>query len=513
MQKLEYYPAGVLEEEIKSNLSINNLLFGKRIKSSQTIPEYLIEFLITVKSKKKIADVEYLCGFPESDDINDHVVQYQPKAYMGLRRFIFFQNSSVEKRSSVDREAYEKCVEDIKRHITITNDSIDEDTGVFMLQNFLNSFSVENADRAWFTKAILPISYNVLFPEALGERKLRANVKMSDVDNISEVDTKFEFNKYTYMARGGEIYYLHVLHALNSKDNHGYAEVISNGIDKMLNSMPNIGKLSDFIEREWLEEEGIDLRDFTISKKMSAIPLVYSLRDNYTVSELANFLSCQIQPMEKIELFSFGIIIQILRMMFLSASKNTNHGTGAWIIDVNQKSVRDNSEIKKLAIKGFENYEAIIRQFILDGIEVYYPDKDEGFKEKQIKDAKENSIGIFRKLGKEIGMIIPIKGPGMRFTISESVIKFMVMSLVPPECKVTFDKFLDLMYDHFGIVIAEQHYLDAVNQQCFDGTPNIAPFLNDNRSDFAQKLKSCGFLRDLSDATAIVENPYTKEDI
>ena len=37
-------------------------------------------------------------------------------------------------------------------------------------------------------------------------------------------------------------------------------------------------------------------------------------------------------------------------------------------------------------------------------------------------------------------------------------------------------------------------------------------FMDENKQAFAEKLKECGFLRDLSDATSIVENPYERED-
>ena len=36
-------------------------------------------------------------------------------------------------------------------------------------------------------------------------------------------------------------------------------------------------------------------------------------------------------------------------------------------------------------------------------------------------------------------------------------------------------------------------------------------FMEENKQAFSQKLKDCGFLRDLSDATSIVENPYESE--
>ena len=48
-----------------------------------------------------------------------------------------------------------------------------------------------------------------------------------------------------------------------------------------------------------------------VKKTMKAIPLDYQYRDKYTISELINFLDNRIQPMEKLDLLSYGIVIQI----------------------------------------------------------------------------------------------------------------------------------------------------------------------------------------------------------
>lgn len=109
-------------------------------------------------------------------------------------------------------------------------------------------------------------------------------------------------------------------------------------------------------------------------------------------------------------------------------------------------------------------------------------------------------------------MIIPMTGPDMRFTLSEDILKFLVMSLVPAGKKVTFDSFLDLIYDHFEMVVSPEHYIRAVSEKKAVYQSNVS-FLQMNKLDFAQKLKNCGFLRDLSDATSIVENPYESEEI
>ena len=117
---------------------------------------------------------------------------------------------------------------------------------------------------------------------------------------------------------------------------------------------------------------------------------------------------------------------------------------------------------------------------------------------------------LFRSLGKSMGMIIPMNGSDMRFTLPEEILKFLVMSLIPVGKKVTCDNFLDILYDHFEIVISTEHYAKAISENKAPYQSNVT-FLQMNKSDFAQKLKNCGFLRDLSDATSIVENPYESE--
>jgi hypothetical protein len=64
--------------------------------------------------------------------------------------------------------------------------------------------------------------------------------------------------------------------------------------------------------------------------------------------------------------------------------------------------------------------------------------------------------------------------------------------------------FLEKCYEHYKMVIgpkeAKLHWSEKID---FD----LSPF-NDNLEKFQQILKDSGFLRDLSDATSIVENPF-----
>ena len=77
---------------------------------------------------------------------------------------------------------------------------------------------------------------------------------------------------------------------------------------------------------------------------------------------------------------------------------------------------------------------------------------------------------------------------------------------------ITLDEFVERLYEHFGIVIGPEQYKREMNKGAVSNVGDFS-FLQSNLNAFSQKLKDCGFLRDLSDATSIVENPYEREDI
>jgi hypothetical protein len=76
---------------------------------------------------------------------------------------------------------------------------------------------------------------------------------------------------------------------------------------------------------------------------------------------------------------------------------------------------------------------------------------------------------------------------------------------------ITLDEFVHQLYVHFGMVIGPEQYKAEMTVGSVADVGDYS-FLESNLEAFAQKLKDCGFLRDLSDATAIVENPYETED-
>ena len=304
------------------------------------------------------------------------------------------------------------------------------------------------------------------------------------------------------------MYYLHLLNALVEYPE--YRTEIEARLNDMISSFPQFTYLCNFVKKTWEEYYTASKRVPAVVKELGAIPLSFSQRNAYTLKELKNFLSSKAHPFEKMETLANGIILQIMRMMYLAAATPTE--SNCWVIDVNCAGY-ENIEAKKSAIAAFKHNEEVISTYLYRGLAEYrdlLSDKKDDAT--LIKDAANDSYRLFRKLGKMIGAIIPITGKGMRFTLSEEIIKFLVLAIIPPKQMITLDTFVDSLYDHFGIVIGPEQYKAEMKRGSVAEVGDFS-FLETNLSAFAQKLKDCGFLRDLSDATSIVENPYEWEEV
>lgn len=486
------------------SLPLQSYLFGHRVQPSQTKYEYLIEFLQVVIAKKfnayeKSFDNEF---FPVDRSAVEETVSYQPETRIGLKRFVFFPKSKLEGKAEVDKVAYEKCVDELIRNINSKSD-IKRRNCVKIIQNLLRGFSAVNQSRSWFDQNMLPICPEVILPEGMGVKKWRQGLIFSTEN--ADIDGKFDYHRYTYMCRGGEVYYLHLLAAINRYPN--YQNVISARLKEMINSFPQFSYLCNFVQNTWDNYmqviEGVKKE----TKDLGIIPAAFQVRDEYLLKELTNFLNSKAHPFEKMEMLANGIILQLLRAMYLAAS--TPEESNCWVVDVNCRGY-ESPEMKKIAISSFKHNEEVINNYLyreLDELRSVLKETDEA---KIIKGAADDSYRLFRKMGKMIGIVIPATGPGMRFSLSEEIIKFLVLSIIPPKGMITLDEFMDQLYDHYGMVIGPQQYRREMEAGSVKEVGELS-FMEENKQAFSQKLKDCGFLRDLSDATSIVENPYESE--
>ena len=492
---------------------LQSILFGHRIQPGQTKYEYLIEFLQVAIAKK--LNTDDAPGSPQFEteemfpiqEAADGRFRYAPRQRIGLKRFIFFPQSKLDGKANVDKDAYAACVEVLKSQIDNEN-AIQKGNSISIIQSLLAGFSAVNQSRSWFDQNVLPVCPEVILPEGLGVKSRRQDLKFC-IDE-PDADKEFAYDRYTYMCRGGEIYYLHLLNAISEYPI--YKDVIESQLRKIITSFPQLSHLCNFVQDNWESyyTASSDVPQRPKNKELGSIPSKFSERNRHTLIELENFLCSKSHPFEKMEILANGMILQIMRMMYLAAA--TEHESNCWVIDVNCAGY-ENAEIKKRAISALRHNEEVISAYLYQGLAEYRPLLDQG-KDDQvlIKNAADDSYRLFRKMGKMIGIVIPNTGKGMRFSLSEDIIKFLVLSLIPPRQMVTLDDFAELLYEHFGMVIGSKQYEREMNHGSVAEVGDMS-FLTLNLQAFAQKLKECGFLRDLSDATSIVENPYEREGI
>ena len=483
-----------------SNLSI--ALLGNRIHCDQTLYEYLIEFLLVFASAKDEAGNGKL-RFHTADEAFANKMKYHIAPQTALRRFVFYNNSKQESRSRIDTIANDKHWEYLRESTLNGEEDID------LIHDLLHSYAIVTRNRGWYAQALLPVAPQLLLTDLQGiKNRQKATWTLFD----HQVDDGFDFDKHNFLARGGQVIYLHLLQGLMESDALGGDD--RSVIERLLGNMfdcsgREVGILADFVERKWEanRENEFKLKAFN----MGYIQDDYAVRSVRFVKEIRNFLSCNIHPIARIELLAQGLVLSLLRVIHIVAEKklDPNGNEPLWVLDMS--GMGGTSNIARLASASFMS---AYNSFISAMAKIYDENNGAiGNRFDALQKGKQDTADIFKNLGKEIKIVVPPRGGNERFSMSESVARYLVLALVEPGTKITFDSFLRRLYDHYRMVIGPEQYRKALDAGNWKAGENMTDYFEINARCFQDFLKQCGFVRDLSDATAIVENPYQEVSI
>lgn len=524
-----YYPRELSCNEVskvaEENLAIQ--LYGKRIYEGQTVGEYLIEFLLVF-----IGTNEGKGGFPIDHSPNEELI-YFTNPNIGLKRFIFFENSKNENRHPIDKEA-SKVINNLVME-KLDSEKFSENKILYQIKDLFYGFNMITKQRSWFAQAMMPLCEELVFCEAQNnnKRKSKDYTYLKNDHITKKIDHDFAFTKHSFLGRGGEVYFMHLLQGLQEMEDREQAILIKEelecGLNSLLSAFPQFQKLSRYIQDIWedhlskrMEISSYDEGDEWVRKyhrrkmKCDWIKANYVNVASYSLDELQNILKTSINQLEKMELLNIGVILQIFRMMITEAYKQAtenNLSKPIWVIQASSIDKVD-SKVKMMAVKYYseiENYmvNALSKQLEFKKQIINDSESNRNEDIKQLKYAYKNSHKLLRKTGKNIGFIIPISGQNMRLTINDDIMRYFVLSMIEPGESITLDSFLKKLYDYYGIVIREeeykQHYKKTYNEEVH------APFLSKNLNEFTIQLRSNGYLKELSDATAIVTNAYECE--
>lgn len=478
---------------------VNVKLLGNRFMKSQTMYEYMIEFLLVFVSAKTKDLSQGKMKF--HDPMTDFKMEYWVEPRMGLKRFIFFDKDKKGGKVQADQDAYNAILNMLGKCIECDSDTEKQEL-IESLQDFYHGYTVVAGNRKWCAQAILPICPQLIFCEAMpnenARKKLVWELGKKDIDN------KFDFDKRNFLSRGGEMYYLHLL--LGTENRIELRKTLEIGLENLLSAHRQMAELADFIQKHWEKENGYD-EPLVQKMSVSWMPIEgYKECGEYSAEELATFLACKMHPVKKLELLAKGIVFQVMRMMFWRIEKYLGSNRKKWII---QMSDSKHDILKKIAS---DNYREVEDEF---NSALNKMAKEMGYEGKElikrIKEGRDNSVDLFRSEGKELQCIIPKSGKYERFTLSEDIIRFLVLALIKPGDKMTLDMFCRKLYQNYGIIIAPEQYKTYVKEQ-EQNNISMASCFEENVRAFQRFLKATGFLKELSDATSIVVNPYVVEE-
>lgn len=481
-------------------------IFGNRFMADQNLYEYLIEFLLIFVAAKKENGVDGMFKFHDFDDSD---FSYFVKPRIGLKRFIFYNYSKKDKSIPEDKFALNQLWSALSKKIDSGDDNEKKEI-IESLQDFFYGYAVILKNRSWCAQAILPLCPELVFCEASPNLKFRKkNVDWEN--NPITIDTKFEHKQRNFLARGGELYYLHLLQGLEKEpEKKGRLEFLLTNL--MTSETEKISKIANFIQGTW--EESLEIPENekkNLQEKFSLdfIPVnAYVDCESFTISELINFLSCSLPIIRRIDLLAKGIMFQIMRMMTCAVSRFLQQKEKTpWVLDVTSSKT-----FRRFCHK---NYKLVEEDFESALNVATFPKEDTTPQKQYARLKKEKatfSFGIFKSKGKELHCIIPIKGIDERFSISEDIISFLVLAIVPPSEQMTFDMFLAKLYEHFGIIIGGHEFSKSkiANPEL---ETSLSTSFEENTLAFEKMLNSTGYLIELSDATSVVLNPYKKIEI
>jgi hypothetical protein len=521
-------------------------LFGRRFFSDQTVPELLIEFLLLTNSQKRIGKAIIDKGhvFPDIDVLKnwppETSLEYAPKSRLNLKLFALIGASKLETRHKSHRDHYRQLLQRIQERI-IASGSADKEEILKTLENLFLGFQRVGGQRTWCAQSFLPIH-----PEMLAAEILWNSTKAKKAEDWDEITERFNHfftaNQHRFLARGGELLYLQLCNLLmQSSDtirtwckdvNVGLdaremtpallAGTLSEGLNKAVNSCPStVGVLAKFIDTG-AEPETAKRTDYQDGEpryvQCGWCPAETWQESLLFAVELLRLCDATIDPVERIYLLETACAMQVLRSLCAQSARYADHddtikqGSGAlnYVWAFSDPEGRSDT-IKRISRRSVSAIQRLIQKAIR------HPDILKNIKEQKQREGirwkdpykeadRRYGHKLFLTLAKRLGMIVPRRGTGARFVLTDHLLRYLVLTIIRPGERMTYDTFKKQIFQRHGMAFDDEHLRGACR---WCGTRPLTT-LGDNIDKWlTDMLSSAGMLVQLSDSCSMVENPFT----
>jgi len=507
--------------------------------------ELLAEFLAVLCSDKRIEGGQTLAGpLPDLSVLSAWPhgahLQYQVQTKLNLKLFSFLSASRLDGRHPAHIAHYQRLAKRLQ-------DCVDAADGtpaqtVDWLEELLRGFQGAGLTRAWCAQTFFPISTALLTRETIWGVSAARREKVTDWDQLLDNHALFfSTTRRDFLARGGELLYLQLCNALRTdttmlgafvdrlrsveQASISAAEADPSQLWECLNAgfealgrpqSPAFDRLIDLIEN--LDPETHRALNQADGRDQGWLSCEWCPEEGWPEGylfavELARVLQATLDPVERIEVLTTGCCLQVLRSLSAQSARYAGLPlTGAplgycWLFapaEGASRPLRLASQRNLQVVLG--RIQKALRAPALEAnahgdtkpVETLYREADSKYGHK-----------LFLALGKRLGLIIPKRGAGARFAMTEDVLRYLVLALLRPGERCTYDSFLNRLYLHYGIAIEGDLLSEAARWSDLPPTASIQP----GRGSWpADALRAGGFLVQLSDACAVVRNTYAPDE-
>lgn len=532
-------------------------LLGRRFFVDQTVPELLVELLLVSTSAKRVGDTE----FPDTVILPDMrllrnwprecPLEYAAKARVNLKLFSFLGASKLETRHKTHRQHYRDLLCALTRHDKLSISGVTTKHEVLKtLENLFLGFQGVGGNRTWCAQAFVPFCRSVLGAETLWNDTEAAKAHVNTWDEVVERFAHFfSLGRHRFLARGGELLYLQICNALRHETSVveswckgaglGFVDrechtdqlhkALGGTLASILDACPStIGKLADFID-EGVEADTAKCTDEQDGSRRYT-PCGWCPEESWHEGllfavELMRVSEATVDPLEKIEMLETACAMQVLRSLCAQSARcsvarsdgGASAGLFGYVWAMSDPEGRDGilKQVSRRSVNAIERliHGAIRHPDILAMVKAQKEaDERQGKLWRDPYGEADSRYGhkLFVTLAKRIGLMVPKRGAGARFVLNERLLRFLVLGLVRPGERMTYETFKSMLFAHYGIAVDDRQLSKAC--ACC-GTSRLSTFGGAADAWLMEMLDASGMLLRLSDSCSLVCNPFGKGEV
>jgi hypothetical protein len=468
-------------------------------------------------------------------------LQYAPKARLNLKLFAFLGASKLDTRHKSHRQHYRDLIRDLRSPENLNPGSLDKDEILKTLENLFLGFQSVGGQRTWCAASFLPITRKLVSGESIWRE---SKARSSGTSRWEEALQLFSHTQRLFLARSGELLYLQLCNAFRQKESSIQSWVDTAGLSlKQRESSPSelvaaldrallsvldacpetVGRLAEFLDTG-VDSETAKQTDFQRGTNEPRFQVCgWCPEESWPEGllfaiELLRLCEAAIDPIERLEMLEIACAMQVIRSLCAQSARyassvvqNTDGVGPLGYIWAFSDPAGDRTVIKQISRRNLNAvqrliHDAIRHPVIRAGLK--------GLSSSELAKIYKEADGryghkLFLTIAKRIGLIVPKRGAGARFVLNDRLLRFLVLSVIRPGERVTYETFKKVLIAHYGIAVDD----DGLASSCeWSGTSRLTTLGGMADEWLVEMLDAAGVLIRLSDSCSLILNPFDGEE-